>query len=323
MDLYEKTSLLELSNIYSLHIRKYGNGTVMDIPSNEEINGWISQMRPSKELFVSSAWFTPTQTLSHTMESKQDFIWIINIDCGEIIYSQQGKPSIHLTSGTHVIVNPKKKFRFSFPLDVHACFTSVLIFDAFIEKILMNKKDVPLIRVKDAVNWTSLHYDTPYILLILEQIRWGVRNSDMPLLAFEGMVIHLLSAIARNYPNIANRRISRRNYVTWENEQKIYKAKKALDEDILNPKSLQELCKLTEMSESMLRLCFKNIYETTLTRYIRTETMKKAMLLLSSDHLSIRDIAERCGYKNPAKFAAAFKEIHGITPSEFRKSFNL
>jgi AraC-like DNA-binding protein len=34
--------------------------------------------------------------------------------------------------------------------------------------------------------------------------------------------------------------------------------------------------------------------------YIRLETMKRAMQFLSADHLSIRDIAERCGYKNAA-----------------------
>jgi AraC-like DNA-binding protein len=323
MNQYTKVSFDALCEVYQLHKRTYGNGTITYIPALEEINGWISQMRPAAGLFVSSAWFTPDKTLVHSIESTEEFMWIINVDCGDIIYSQQGKPSIHLTSGTHVIVNPKKKFRFTFPLGIHACFTSVLIFDEYLQKILKNHDPAPLIRVEDAKLWSPTHYDTPSILLILEQIRWGVRNSDMPLLAFEGMVIHLLSAIARNYPNIASRRESRRNYVTWENEQKIYQAKKILDEDILHPKSLKELCKLTEMSESMLRLSFKNLYQITIAKYIRTEIMKKAMLLLSSDHLSIRDIAEQCGYKNPAKFAAAFKEIHGITPSEFRKAFNL
>lgn len=323
MDQYEKVSFDALCEAYQLRKRTYGYGTITHIPAREEIDGWISQMRPAKGLFVSSAWFTPDKTIVHSIESTEDFMWIINVDCGDIIYSQQGKPSIHLTSGTHIIVNPKKKFRFTFPLGIHSCFTSVLIFDDFIQGILKGHEHAPLIRIEDAKHWTPLHYDTPNTLLILEQIRWGVRNSDMPLLAFEGMVIHLLSAIARNYPNIAARRGSRRKYVTWENEQKIFKAKKALDENILQPKSLKELCRLTEMSESMLRLSFKNVYKITLAKYIRTETMKRAMLLLSSDHLSIRNISEQCGYKNPAKFAAAFKEIHGITPSEFRKTFNL
>lgn len=323
MDQYQKVSFDALQEVYNLKKREYGFGTLSYIPALEEIDGWIAQMRPAKGLFVSSAWFTPDKTLVHQIDCTLDFMWIINIDCGDIIYSQQGKPSITYTSGTHIITNPKKKFRLTFPTEVHACFTSVLIFDEYIQTILRNHKQTSPIRIKDAKNWTPQHYDTPNVLLILEQIRWGVRNADMPLFAFEGMVIHLLSAIARNYPNIAERRGNRRNYITWENEQKIFEAKKALDENILQPVSLKELCKITEMSESMLRLSFKNVYQITISKYIRTEIMKKAMLLLSSDHLSIRDIAEQCGYKNPAKFAAAFKDIHGITPSEFRKVFNL
>ncbi|MDF2888546.1 MAG: AraC family transcriptional regulator [Lacrimispora sp.] len=51
--------------------------------------------------------------------------------------------------------------------------------------------------------------------------------------------------------------------------------------------------------------------------------MKRAMQLLSSDYLSIQHIAELCGYKNASKFTAEFQEIHGITPSQFRKTFNL
>ncbi|MCS4463649.1 hypothetical protein JTT01_03285 [Clostridium botulinum] len=51
------------------------------------------------------------------------------------------------------------------------------------------------------------------------------------------------------------------------------------------------------MSESKLRQSFKNHYGIPLYRYIRIETMKRAMQLLSADHLSIRNISELCGYK--------------------------
>ncbi len=323
MDQYQKVSFDALNEVYQLNKRTYGYGTIAYIPDTQEIDGWIAQMRPSKGLFVTSAWFAPDKTIVHTVESTIDFMWIINVDCGGMVYSQQGMPSIHLSSGTHIIINPKKKFRFTFPVGIHNCFTSVLIFDEYIQAMLRSHEQTLSIGVEDAKQWTPMHYDTPNVLLILEQIRWGVRNADMPLLAFEGMVIHLLSAIARNYPSIADRRGNRRKYITWENEQKVFQAKKALDDNILQPISLKELCKITEMSESMFRLSFKNVYQITLSKYIRTEVMKRAMLLLAYDHLSIRDIAEQCGYKNPAKFAAAFKEIHGITPSEFRKAFNL
>ena len=51
--------------------------------------------------------------------------------------------------------------------------------------------------------------------------------------------------------------------------------------------------------------------------------MKRAMQMLADDDLNIKNIAHLCGYENAAKFAAAFKEVHGITPSDFRKGFGL
>ncbi|MCS4471567.1 helix-turn-helix domain-containing protein [Clostridium botulinum] len=39
--------------------------------------------------------------------------------------------------------------------------------------------------------------------------------------------------------------------------------------------------------------------------------------------MSIHNIATTLGYESASKFSAAFKKIYGITPSAFRKSFNL
>ena len=77
------------------------------------------------------------------------------------------------------------------------------------------------------------------------------------------------------------------------------------------------------MSESKLRIAFKSLYGKTLYAYTREAVMKRAMQMLADDALNIKNIAARCGYENPAKFAAAFKDIHGVTPSTFRKGFGL
>jgi AraC-like DNA-binding protein len=322
MNEYKDSSWNAVADKYNLTKRPYGKGQIYDFP-NHWSNGWISEVNPAEGLFVSSAWFTPSERVVHTINSSKPFMLLFCIDCGEIIYSHQGKKRQSLSPVTHLIINPQKQFTFTFSKDVHYCFTSVLIFNDFIKSFLKDRTTAPKISVEDAKLWQTQHYNTPDIMLILEQIRWAVRNTDMPLLAFEGMTLHLLSAISRNFPNIPKRRSSRRHYVTWENEQKIYEVKTKIDEDILNAPTIIELCRIAEMSESKLRESFKNHYGIPLYKYIRIETMKRAMQLLSSDHLSIRNISELCGYKNPAKFAAAFKDVHGITPSEFRKAFNL
>ena len=319
---YEKLSWGHMANNYNFTNSPYGKGRMYNFPPHWS-NGWISEMNPSEGLFVASAWFTPDKKITHKINTDKACLWIFCVDCGEIIYTQQGKQARRLSPITHIIINPQKPFSFTFSKNEHYCFTSVLVYDEFIQSFIKNREDAPKIGVEDAKLWETQHLNTPNIMLILEQIRWAVRNSDISLLAYEGMVLHLLSSIVRNFPEIPKRRSSRRNYVTWENEQKIYKVKELIDKDILNIPSINELCKAAEMSESRLRESFKNIYGIPLYKYIRIEIMKRGMQLLSADHLSIRDISELCGYENASKFSAAFKAVHGITPSEFRKSFNL
>ena len=43
--------------------------------------------------------------------------------------------------------------------------------------------------------------------------------------------------------------------------------------------------------------------------------------MLKSTQDSVISVANRVGYSNPGKFAAAFKNVLGVTPTEYRKSF--
>lgn len=311
-----------LAQKYNFKKGNYGNGEIYYFPSTWQ-NGWIVEMNPAKGLFAISAWFTPEEDIVYKINVEKPCMWIFCIDCGDIIYTQKGKKIKHLSPINHIIINPSTDFKLTFPKGVHTCFTCVLIFDEFIESYFKDKTDLPKIRVSDAKLWKEQHYNTPNIMMILEQIRWNVRNADINIASYECKAIELLLNIERNYPDISLRKKSRKNYVTWENEQKVFRVKNALDTDILNPISMEKMCQLSEMSESMLRQSFKNLYGIPVYEYIRIEKMKRAMQLLSSDHLSIQNIAQQCGYKNSAKFTAAFKEVHGITPSKFRKTFNL
>ncbi len=325
MNEYQSASWGAMAKKYNLTQNSYGEtstGVGYYFPSHWS-NGWIVEENPAEGLYVSSAWFTPEKNVAHTVDIKKPCLWIFCIDCGHITYSQQGKTATTFTPMIHTLSNPERPFRLTFPKEIHTCFTSILIFDEFLEPFLQAKNTPPKITLCDAKMWESEHYNTPGIMLILEQIRWAVRNGDMPQLAFEGMVLHLLCAIARNYPALPKRRSSRRNYVTWENEKKVYAVKLKIDENVLAIPPIEELTRIAGMSESKLRLSFKNTYHIPLYDYIRREKMKRAMQLLSADHLSIHNIAERCGYKNASKFSAAFHAVHGVTPSEFRKAFNL
>jgi AraC-like DNA-binding protein len=48
--------------------------------------------------------------------------------------------------------------------------------------------------------------------------------------------------------------------------------------------------------------------------------MRAAAELLRSRALTVREVAHRVGYRQPAQFAKAFRRHHGLAPSDYRSS---
>ena len=74
------------------------------------------------------------------------------------------------------------------------------------------------------------------------------------------------------------------------------------------------------MPESTLRKNFREIYGSPIYKYVKKVKINKAAELLKSDSsLKVSDVAESVGYDNPSKFAAAFKDVMGLTPLDFKQ----
>ena len=46
--------------------------------------------------------------------------------------------------------------------------------------------------------------------------------------------------------------------------------------------------------------------------------MDRAAEMLASQTLTVREVAHRVGYRQPAQFAKAFRRYRGMAPSDFR-----
>ena len=64
---------------------------------------------------------------------------------------------------------------------------------------------------------------------------------------------------------------------------------------------------------------FKKVYGMSVYSYQKTLRLQKAHKLLRVTDKSVAEIAMEIGYINPGKFAAAFKEQYGLSPSEFKR----
>ena len=65
---------------------------------------------------------------------------------------------------------------------------------------------------------------------------------------------------------------------------------------------------------------FKKRFHKTPARYIMLEKIEYAKQLLQMPHLSIMEVAERCGFSDVYYFSKVFKKETGTTPTSFRKA---
>ena len=101
--------------------------------------------------------------------------------------------------------------------------------------------------------------------------------------------------------------------------EKIKSVHQLLTEELSLNYTTEELAKRFDISVGALKTGFKGVYGSPIYTYIRTYKMNIAASMLVTDRKKkIIDVAASVGYDNPSKFAAAFKELFGMSPAEYR-----
>lgn len=89
-----------------------------------------------------------------------------------------------------------------------------------------------------------------------------------------------------------------------------------MDEHITIPMLSQRF----HISATHLQNAFKGVFGVPVFSYIRIQKMNAAALQLARTDKTVMEIANASGYDNASKFAAAFREVMGETPLEYRKN---
>jgi AraC-like DNA-binding protein len=82
--------------------------------------------------------------------------------------------------------------------------------------------------------------------------------------------------------------------------------------------ALDDIARRVASSRRQLQRAYKEIGDTTFREHLTAVRMERAAELLSSRSLTVRDVARRVGYRQPAQFAKAFRRHHGMSPSAHR-----
>jgi AraC family transcriptional regulator, regulatory protein of adaptative response / methylphosphotriester-DNA alkyltransferase methyltransferase len=82
--------------------------------------------------------------------------------------------------------------------------------------------------------------------------------------------------------------------------------------------ALDEIARRVASSRRQLQRAYAEIGHTTFRSHLTGVRMDAAAQLLARGSLTVREVAQRVGYRQPAQFAKAFRRHHGLAPSTYR-----
>lgn len=83
--------------------------------------------------------------------------------------------------------------------------------------------------------------------------------------------------------------------------------------------SLKEFALQLGTNEFKLKYGFKELYGTSVYRFLKNERLRKSKMLIQYSDLHIKTIAHMTGFKSIPHFSRSFKKRYGYTPSALRK----
>ncbi|SEJ27288.1 Helix-turn-helix domain-containing protein [Dyadobacter koreensis] len=94
--------------------------------------------------------------------------------------------------------------------------------------------------------------------------------------------------------------------------------KAIVEENLLNPVSLNELAYLSGRSLSSFKRDFQALYNMPPSQWIREQRLEKAKDLLLNKSMSVTDVCYTTGFENIAHFSRLFKSHFGYSPSSHK-----
>ncbi len=82
--------------------------------------------------------------------------------------------------------------------------------------------------------------------------------------------------------------------------------------------SLDDIARRIASSRRQLQRAYAEIGRTTFRDHLTAIRMQRAAELLAVRGLTVREVAQRVGYRQPAQFAKAFRRYLGQAPSAYR-----
>ena len=95
-------------------------------------------------------------------------------------------------------------------------------------------------------------------------------------------------------------------------------AAEIVDREYASDLSLDDIARRVASSRRQLQRSYAEIGNTTFREHLTAVRMERAAELLTTRGLTVREVAQRVGYRQPAQFAKAFRRHVGQAPAAYR-----
>ena len=83
--------------------------------------------------------------------------------------------------------------------------------------------------------------------------------------------------------------------------------------------TIEDLARRYLMNTTALKATFKAVYGQPIAAYMKQYRAREAARLLRETAGSVAEIARAVGYESQSKFTRAFREVEGVSPTEYRR----
>lgn len=307
--------------LYDYHFQQDNHNGICTLqPHSKQGYGNIYQIQPTDGLFLSTGNWIPYTPMERKYVINQHLVKIYYLESGGVTLIQNGKKAQPITEGIHLYLNKPSQGRVLYQPNIPISYASILLFEDYIEKNLQDRFTPDDFDYAEIYDWKSFDYNTPEVGTLFLQIRDKLIAGETSRLYYESKVGELLSIVAGNFHKQRQKISSKQRSFSQQEKRALESVRQAIEQNILNPPELSQLCKISAMGQTKLRESFKVMYGVPIGTYIRQAKMRYALLLLSKPNLTIGNIAGHLGYTNASKFAAAFRKVYGKSPEEYRNS---
>jgi len=233
-----------------------------------------------------------------------------------IIASQKGFVRVkeHKIDAGEIAIFATKKQNFSIDFLKNSKSFTLFIANFYFKQFLLFKNDEPIDYIYNKINTSNelnLITKQPSDALSEFLIKKITLNEQIKMQSFK--TLNLISDF------LAHRLTLLDIYDKNLNRDDIKIAKKAKEyllKNFVKPPTIIELAKICKTNDFKLKKAFKKVYKTTINNFIINLRLKEANILLKEKNYSIKEVANRVGYRHQGYFSKLFFKKYGIYPKD-------